>query len=322
MRAAVTGGAGFIGHHLVGGLLARGDQVNVIDDFSTGRRSRLAPFGDRVAVTEGSILDPAALDEASRRLRGRLPRGCHRVGRAVAGRASADERRQRERHDRGDARGGSSWRSARRARRVVRRLRDPGGAPVPGEPAARSAVTVRREQARCGALSSTRSASCTASRRSCCGTSTSSARARTRRPSTRPSSRGSSRRSSMAGGRSSTARATSRATSSTSMTWSRRTCSRLGPSSPSALTCNVASGSRTSLLELLQAICVAAGRDVEPVFGPARPGDIQHSQADISLARQALGYDAGTSLRDGIARTVEWYRSQAKGFTDRLAHNT
>ncbi len=55
MRAAVTGGAGFIGHHLVGGLLARGDQVKVIDDFSTGRRSRLAPFGDRVAVTEGSI---------------------------------------------------------------------------------------------------------------------------------------------------------------------------------------------------------------------------------------------------------------------------
>ena len=64
MRAAVTGGAGFIGHHLVAGLLMRGDQVNVIDDFSTGRRSRLAPFGDRVMVTEGSVLDPSALDEA------------------------------------------------------------------------------------------------------------------------------------------------------------------------------------------------------------------------------------------------------------------
>ena len=64
MRTAVTGGAGFIGHHLVGGLLARGHQVNVIDDFSTGERSHLTPFAIGIAITEGSILDPAALDEA------------------------------------------------------------------------------------------------------------------------------------------------------------------------------------------------------------------------------------------------------------------
>src|SRR5450759_3829688 len=64
VKMLVTGGAGFIGHHLVRGLLDRGDQVNVIDDFSTGYRSRLDPFLDRIALTEGSILDPGALDEA------------------------------------------------------------------------------------------------------------------------------------------------------------------------------------------------------------------------------------------------------------------
>ena len=64
MRAAVTGGAGFIGHHLVAALLARGDQVSVIDDFSTGQHSRLQPVDVRVLVTEGSVLDPAALDRA------------------------------------------------------------------------------------------------------------------------------------------------------------------------------------------------------------------------------------------------------------------
>ena len=64
MRALVTGGAGFIGHHLVRGLLAGGHAVSVIDDFSSGQRARLQPFEDRIALTEGSILDTNALDEA------------------------------------------------------------------------------------------------------------------------------------------------------------------------------------------------------------------------------------------------------------------
>jgi UDP-N-acetylglucosamine/UDP-N-acetyl-alpha-D-glucosaminouronate 4-epimerase len=72
------------------------------------------------------------------------------------------------------------------------------------------------------------------------------------------------------------------------------------PSSPSGITCNVACGARYDLIELLETIGDAAGERVEPIFGPPRPGDIVHSQADISLARSAL--------REGIARTVAWYR--------------
>lgn len=135
MRAAVTGGAGFIGHHLVGGLVSRGSKVSVIDDFSTGSRSRLAPFGDRVAVTEGSILDTAALDEAFA--------GCevvfHKAAIASIARsldAPGSRRRQCERNRRGHARRGSARRPAGGLRRVVRRVRDPRRAPMPGEPAA------------------------------------------------------------------------------------------------------------------------------------------------------------------------------------------
>ena len=64
MRALVTGGAGFIGHHLVRALVDRGDQVTVIDDLSTGDPSRLAPLGGRVRLVEASILDEGALDQA------------------------------------------------------------------------------------------------------------------------------------------------------------------------------------------------------------------------------------------------------------------
>ena len=78
------------------------------------------------------------------------------------------------------------------------------------------------------------------------------------------------------------------------------------------LTCNVACGDRTTLLELLAAICEAAGQAVEPRFGPPRPGDIVHSLADISVARAALGYRVIVPFEEGIARTVEWFAATAR----------
>ena len=65
MRYLVTGGAGFIGSHLVETLLERGDDVSVLDDFSTGRRSNIEPWLGRIRLTEGSITDPAACAEAA-----------------------------------------------------------------------------------------------------------------------------------------------------------------------------------------------------------------------------------------------------------------
>jgi|SRR5262245_12287659 len=62
----VTGGAGFIGSHLVDGLVREGMAVRVLDDFSTGLRENLAQHGARVELVEGSVTDPAAVAKAVR----------------------------------------------------------------------------------------------------------------------------------------------------------------------------------------------------------------------------------------------------------------
>jgi UDP-glucose 4-epimerase len=70
MRYLVTGGAGFVGSHLVDRLAARGAQVVVLDDLSTGLRSNLAEVGGQrgaVELIEGSVLDPDAVAAAIER---------------------------------------------------------------------------------------------------------------------------------------------------------------------------------------------------------------------------------------------------------------
>jgi nucleoside-diphosphate-sugar epimerase len=64
MRYVVTGGAGFIGSHLVEHLVGQGQDVVVLDDFSTGKRANIAPFMDSVELVEGSITDPAVCARA------------------------------------------------------------------------------------------------------------------------------------------------------------------------------------------------------------------------------------------------------------------
>jgi nucleoside-diphosphate-sugar epimerase len=64
MRYLVTGGAGFIGSHLVEHLTGAGHEVVVLDDFSTGRRENLASQIDRIRLIEGSVTDPEACARA------------------------------------------------------------------------------------------------------------------------------------------------------------------------------------------------------------------------------------------------------------------
>ena len=75
---------------------------------------------------------------------------------------------------------------------------------------------------------------------------------------------------------------------------------------------NVGTGVATSVLELLDACGVATARDATPVFEPAREGELGRSVLDPSLAASALGWRPEVSLADGIAATWEWLERQEK----------
>lgn len=77
---------------------------------------------------------------------------------------------------------------------------------------------------------------------------------------------------------------------------------------------NVATGSRLSLNELFRAVRALIGSSVNVSYGPARAGDVRDSQADISRARELLGYEPSVSFEEGLRRTVDWYRTQVATF--------
>lgn len=74
---------------------------------------------------------------------------------------------------------------------------------------------------------------------------------------------------------------------------------------------NVAAGGRVSLLDLSRTLQVILKTKVEPTFQPAREGDVRDSQADIVKARQLLGYEPRVTFEDGLRETVAWYQSAA-----------
>jgi UDP-glucose 4-epimerase len=69
---------------------------------------------------------------------------------------------------------------------------------------------------------------------------------------------------------------------------------------------NVGTGEETTVLDLYRACAEVAGSTAEPVFEPARLGDLRRSALDVSAAASGLGFRAGTPLAEGIALTWAW----------------
>jgi UDP-glucose 4-epimerase len=317
VKALVTGGAGFIGHHLVRNLLERGDEVAVIDDLSTGFAWRLEPFRDRITLVQDTILDPTALDRAMASCEvifheAAIPS----VARSVIAPKATNEANVT----------GTIEVMLAAARNGVRRLVFAGSSSVYGIPAELPC----RETLRCAPTSPYGTSKLAGEHYintlgQLHGVETVVLRYfNVFGPGQDPDSEYSAVIPRFATAALEGRRPTINGNGEVSRDFTyvdnvvQANLLAANASSPSGITCNVACGARYSLIELLDSICDAAGRRVEPLFGPPRPGDILHSQADITVAREALGYEPTVSFREGIARTVAWYRDQAAGSASRI----
>jgi len=75
---------------------------------------------------------------------------------------------------------------------------------------------------------------------------------------------------------------------------------------------NIACGEQTSLNQLFEGLRNEAGIILEPKHGPERTGDVKHSLADVSKAKQLLGYEVKVAVKEGLQKTFRWYKDQVK----------
>jgi len=71
---------------------------------------------------------------------------------------------------------------------------------------------------------------------------------------------------------------------------------------------NIAYGDQEYLIDIYNSLTKVLGKNIQPIFGPDRKGDIKHSNADISKARNLLGYDPDYSFSKGLNEAISWYK--------------
>jgi len=308
-RYVVTGGAGFIGSHLVEALLTRGESVRIADNFSTGKRENLPPAG-QVDLIEGDLADPAIAKRAVE--------GCDYVLHQAA--IPSVPRSVKDPLTSHRANVDASLQVLLAARDAgVRRLVYAGSSSAYGN----SAVLPKREDMRPQPLSPYALQKLVAEQYCQLFTRLYGLETVTTRyfnvfgPRQDPGSP-------YSGVISLFTKAFADGTAPVIYGDGKQTRDFTYISDVVAgvlLAChtpnvggeviNVAHGGRVSLLELVRSLQTIFCKDTTPVFQPAREGDVKDSQADIFKARQLLGFNPQVTFEDGLRRTVAWYRAAA-----------
>jgi nucleoside-diphosphate-sugar epimerase len=304
----VSGGAGFIGSHLVEELLRRGHTVRIVDNFSTGKRENLPPASAHVEVIDGDVSD----GEVARRAVAGCDFVLHQAAIPSVPRSVKDPLTSHRANVEGTLQMLLAARDAK-----VKRLVFAGSSSVYGD----TAVLPKREDMRPNPLSPYALQKLIGEQYCQLFTKLYGLETVTTRyfnvfgPRQDPGSPYSGVISlfidAMTSGKTPKIYGDGKQT---------RDFTYVADVVNGVLRCceapnvageviNVAAGGRVSLLELIRALGVITGKEGQLEFAASREGDVRDSQADIFKARQLLSFEPGVSFEDGLSRTVEWFRT-------------
>jgi len=308
VKVLVTGGAGFIGHHLVRALLERGDEVAVIDDFSTGLEQRLSGVAREIRLVHGDVRDPDALDEAvvgaevvyheaalpsvARSVRDpRLTSEVNVTGTIEVMLAAARSAVRRVVLAGSSSVYGASLELPRRETQI----------PDPQSPYAASKLAAEHFLHSLGRLHNVETVALRYFN--------------VFGPGQDPGSEYAAVVprfvTAALAGELPTVYGDGRQTRDFTYVDNVVEANLLAATTAGIgrLTCNIGCGKRYSLIELLDAVGSAVGRKLQPGFAPLRAGDVPHSLADISIAVDLLGYRVLVPFEEGVRRTVAAYQA-------------
>ncbi len=302
----VTGGAGFIGSHLVDALLERGNQVRVLDDFSTGSWENLEGERDRLEIVEGDITEPSALRAAVRGVEviyhqaalASVPRSVanplatHRVcvdGTLQVLLAARDAKVRRVVYAASSSAYGNS-------------VRLPKSESDPTAPLSPYAAAKLAGENYCAAFSEVYGLETVRLRYfNVFG------------PRQTPDSPYAAVIplfiQALSTDRSPTIHGDGEQSRDFTFVADVVQANLLASAAPgvSGRVYNVACGRRTSLLELVGLLNELLGKKIAPTHASLRLGDVKHSQAAIERAREDLGYRPTTDMKQGLRRCLEWW---------------
>lgn len=308
----VTGAAGFIGSNIVEELMARGETVRALDDFSTGRRANLAPFLDRTQLLEGSINDEALVARAVQGVDYVL----HQAALPSVPRSVTDPLASHEANATGTLKLLIAARDAG-VKRVVYASSSSvyGDSPelpkhesMPTRPRSPYAVNKLAGEEYCKVFAAVYGLPTVALRYF-------NVFGPRQDPTSQYAAVIPAFITAALEGRRPVVHGDGTQTRDFTFVQNVVAANLLACETNDAVgeAVNIACGERVSLLDLLSEVGRITGREIEPQFDPPRPGDVKHSLADIGKAERLLGYRPAVSFAEGLERTVAYFRSGEAG---------